>query len=259
VQSRHESTELPLLWHLKVSHFNEKARWALDYKRVPHVRRAAVPGRHPAIAKRLTGGTTLPVLILDGEAIGDSSRIIEALERRHPEPPLYPSDAEERRDALAAEEFYDEELGEYTRRLTVHHMLPDASLTLGAFFSDLRGPSRVAARAAFPLVRRRMKATVGADERSVALAFEKLEAASERFRSDVGPNGHLVGGEFTVADLTLASLVAPIVAPAEYPYPQPQRGHPLFAPLRAELVRLGLADWTLDMYSRYRGRSAEIM
>src|SRR5438128_6433168 len=90
----------PVLWHLKVSHYNEKARWALDYKRVPHVRRAAIPGQHQKIALRLTGGRTLPVLVLDGEAIGDSTRIIEALERRYPQPPLYPADPDARRRAL---------------------------------------------------------------------------------------------------------------------------------------------------------------
>ena len=40
------SNGAPLLWHLKVSHYNEKARWALDYKGVPHVRRAVDAGRH---------------------------------------------------------------------------------------------------------------------------------------------------------------------------------------------------------------------
>src|SRR3954470_8934865 len=93
----------PVLWHLKVSHYNEKVRWALDYKGIPHVRRAADPGRHRAIARRLTGAATFPVLLLDGEPIGDSTRIIEALERRDPEPALYPSDLEARRRALAIE------------------------------------------------------------------------------------------------------------------------------------------------------------
>jgi glutathione S-transferase len=101
----------PVLWHLKVSHYNEKARWALDYKGVPHLRRAAEPGRHRAIAKRLSGGRTFPVLVHDGEAIGDSTRIIEALERRYPEPPLYPADPAERRRALELEDFFDEQLG----------------------------------------------------------------------------------------------------------------------------------------------------
>src|SRR3954463_1681972 len=82
----------PILWHLKVSHYNEKARWALDYKRLPHVRRAVIPGRHAAIAKGLGAGRTFPVLELDGEAeaVGDSTLIIQTLERRFPEPPLYP-------------------------------------------------------------------------------------------------------------------------------------------------------------------------
>src|SRR5437762_11893007 len=100
-----------VLWHLKVSNYNEKARWALDFKRVPHVRRAVMPGAHRAVAAKLTGGTTFPVLVLDGEAIGDSTRIIEALERRHPDRPLYPDDPEARRQALELEDFFDEELG----------------------------------------------------------------------------------------------------------------------------------------------------
>jgi glutathione S-transferase len=242
----------PVLWHLKVSNYNEKARWALDYKRVPHVRRAADPGRHQAIARELTGGRTFPVLVLDGEAIGDSTRIIEVLERRYPDPALYPAEPDERRRALELEDFFDEELGPHARVLVVPHMLPDADLTLGAFFPDLTGPRRLAVRAAFPAVRRRMAATVGVDERRVGRAFEKVRAAGERFRAELQPSGYLVGDEFTVADLTLASLLAPAVAPEQFPYPQPQREHPLLAPLRDVLAEPGLLDWTREMYARHR-------
>jgi len=31
---------VPVLWHFPVSHFNEKIRWALDFKGIPHVRKA---------------------------------------------------------------------------------------------------------------------------------------------------------------------------------------------------------------------------
>jgi glutathione S-transferase len=250
--------DAPVLWHLKVSHYNEKARWALDYKRVPHVRRAAVPGRHQAIARWLTGGKTFPVLKLDGEAIGDSTRIIELLESRYPDPALYPADSDERRRALEIEDFFDEELGPYTRLLVVHHMLPDPDLTLGAFFPDLSAPGRLSARAAFPAVRRAMAATLGIEEGSVGRAVEKVRAAGERFRAELGPSGYLVGDRFTVADLTLAALLAPAVAPEQFPYPQPQRGHPRLAPLRDLLAAPGLLDWTREMYARCRGPSAEL-
>src|SRR5581483_8192578 len=89
-----------VLWHLPVSNYNEKARWALDHKGLPHVRRAAVAGPHSRIAQRLTGGKTFPVLVVDGEAVGDSTRIIERLERMRPDPPLYPADPEARARAL---------------------------------------------------------------------------------------------------------------------------------------------------------------
>jgi len=184
--------DAPVLWHLKVSNYNEKARWALDYKPIPHVRRAAVPGRHRSIAQWLT-------------------------------------------------------------------MLPDADLTLGTFFPDLGSARRLSARAAFPAMRRRMAAAHAIDEPRVERAFEKVRAAGERFRAELEPSGYLVGERFTVADLTLASLVAPAVAPEQFPYPQPQRGHPRLAPLRVVLAEPGLLDWTRELYARCRGRSAELM
>jgi glutathione S-transferase len=252
-------TGTPVLWHLKVSHYNEKVRWALDYKRVPHVRRAEMPGRHRATAQRLTGGRTFPVLVLDGAAIGDSSRIIEALERRHPEPPLYPADPMARARALEIEDFFDEELGPYARRLALNAMLPDPELLLGAFAPDLSSGRRLTARATYPLVRRRVASDFDIDHEGIETAWAKLRAAGARFRSELGPSGYLVGGGFTVADLTVAALVSPLVAPEQFPYPQPQRRHPRLAEVRAALAEEGLAEWAREMYARHRGRSAEVV
>jgi glutathione S-transferase len=253
-------SEPPVLHHLKVSHYNEKVRWALDYKGIPHIRRAATPGRHSKLAMELTGGSsdTFPVLVENGYAIGDSSRIIAHLEDRYPNPPLYPADLDERRRALDLEDFFDEELGPYSRLLVIHHELPDAGLFLGAFVPDAHGPRLALARTQFPILRRQIKKGFGIDDDSVSHAFHQLHLAGERFRSELQPNGYLVGDNFSVADLTLASLVAPIVAPRDFPYPQPQRDHPRLEPLRDVLDEYGLLAWTRDMYTRKRRRSAAI-
>jgi glutathione S-transferase len=250
--------DAPVLWHLKVSNYNEKARWALDYKRVPHRRRAVVPGRHRAIAKKLTGRTTFPVLLIDGCAVGDSTDIIEALEQRYPEPPLYPADPVDRQRALALEEYFDEELGRYARLLFVHHALPDATLMLGAFVPDLHGVRYALARATYPALQRRVRAQFDTSSENVARAYDKIAAAGEHFRASLQPSGYLVGNQFSVADLTLAALIAPLVAPLEFPYPQPQRGHPRLTPLREALATEGLLYWTRDMYARHRSQSAEV-
>ena len=71
----------PTLWHIQISHYSEKARWALRYKSVEYERRAPVPGAHMAVAAWLTRGRnfTFPVLELDGKRIGDSTAFIAAL------------------------------------------------------------------------------------------------------------------------------------------------------------------------------------
>src|SRR3954462_15319686 len=109
-QGHHEgpAVETPVLWHLEISHYNEKARWALDYKGIPHVRRAVTPGLQELTARRLRAGRTVPVLEMNGRAIGDSTKIIEQIERWWPEPPLYPADPDERTRALDLEDYFDE-------------------------------------------------------------------------------------------------------------------------------------------------------
>src|SRR5881409_3333457 len=109
----------PVLWQFRFSHFNEKARWALDWKGIAHVRRALLPGFHVPRVLWMTGQKSLPVLVLDGETTHDSTRIIERLERVRPEPALYPADAAARRRALALEDFFDEEVGHAVRTAIV--------------------------------------------------------------------------------------------------------------------------------------------
>lgn len=248
----------PVLWHLKASHYNEKARWALDHKRVPHVRRAAVPGRHAEVAERLSGGRTLPVLEIDGRAIGESARIIDYLEAGHPEPPLYPVDLAARRRALSLEEFFDEEFGPEIRRVAIARMLESPALLFGAFVPEASAPRRVLARAMFPVIRRRIQADLEINRLSVERAFERIDFVGRLFADELQPSGYLVGDAFTVADLTLAALCAPAVAPEQFPYPQPQRHHPLFDVVREALGTHGLVDWTREIYARHRGSSAEI-
>src|SRR5206468_8192844 len=113
----------PVLWQFRFSHYNEKARWALDWKGIAHVPRVLW----------MTGQRSLPVLVLDRETIHDSTRIIERLERLRPEPALYPADAGARRRALALEDFFDEELGPHVRRALFYELLPETDFAAGAF------------------------------------------------------------------------------------------------------------------------------
>ena len=194
------SDDRPTLIQLDVSHYSEKMRWALDYKRVPHVRRSPLPGSHMPIAFALTRGEsiTLPLLRMDGRTIADSTAILAALEQRYPEPPLYPADPEQRRRALELEDFFDEELGPHARLLPFHELSNEP-----AMFAEV-------AAEAVPGRLGRAKGLVGLyartytglrfgvrDEEAAALAREKIVAALDRLEAELEANG---GGEFLVGE-----------------------------------------------------------
>src|SRR5438309_7128335 len=122
--------DTPLLWHIPLSHFNEKVRWTLDYKHIAHHRQVLGPD-YLIRAWRATGRGTLPILFLHGQAIGDSTHIIAVLEEHYPEPPLYPGDAAARQRALALEDYFDEHLGPALRAAIVTPLFrhdPDLAL-----------------------------------------------------------------------------------------------------------------------------------
>ncbi len=215
----------PLLWHLPISHFSEKVRWALDSKRVPHRRRIMPPGLHPFGGLLLTGGKqyTMPVLEMDGRRIGDSTAIIAALEERFPERPLYPADAAERERALALEDWFDENVGPYARQWGFNALLTEPE-AVRAFAIKQTEWARVVvppeAFAPFAKVFLAVRYST-ADEAGVDEARGKLVAGLDRLEAELDGE-FLVGSEFSVADLTAAALFYPLVFPPEGPW-QPVR------------------------------------
>jgi glutathione S-transferase len=244
----------PCLWQLQISHYNEKVRWALDYKHIPHTRRSMLPGVHRLITKRLAGIVTSPVLTIDGESIGDSSAILQAIEERWPEPPLMPADEEQRRRALELEDFFDEELGPHIRRAVYNELLPYPDVVVPLFTEGATGASRVLLRGTFPLLRIGMRQTMNIYDEPSARSRDKTVAALDVLEEELGDNEYLVGNSFSMADLTAASLFYPIALPPEYPYPSP-RWEDLPEGARAFLGQLRGrrgAQWVGEMYRRHR-------
>jgi glutathione S-transferase len=244
-----------VLWHLPVSHYNEKVRWALAVKGVEHERRAPPPGAHMAIALALTRGRshTFPVLQLDGSTIADSSRIIAALEEAVPEPALYPADADERARALELEEFFDEELGPHIRLFAWDQAVKDPD-ALGRFSSAV--VPRPLKPFAGPGLKVFLKVRFGVgDDDAARLAKEKVFAALDRLEAELGDAEYLVGDSFTVADLTAAALLYPLVTPPEGPrLPPASAGYEEFrAPLRD---RRGYR-WVEEMFRRHRNPTGD--
>jgi glutathione S-transferase len=253
------ASSTPVLWHIKVSHYNEKARWALDYKGVPHRRVAPMPlfGTLPA-AWLMTRAITLPVLRLEGRAIGDSTAIVAALEARFPDPPLYPADPAERARALELEDFFDEQLAPAVRRLGWFHTAQQPRAFFATAFPDssplVRAALRPGAHVSIYAVRRRY----GITDASAEQARRQVLAAIDRIEAEIGPSGYLVGDAFSIADLTAAALATPFVRPPERQYLPPELPPEPLRSFGEELTARPAGRWVLDMFGRHRGVSAEV-
>jgi glutathione S-transferase len=244
-----------VLWHIEVSHYNEKVRWALDHKGIPHERRVPIPGLHRLSALAVTRGrhARLPVLELDGRRIGDSTAIIAALEEHTPEPRLYPAGAEDRARALALEDWFDEELGPELRRFVWHHTLPDTDLMARTLFTRPSPVRERFLRASAPVARLAVRRDYGVTRDTADQGRAAVRAAMDRLESELGSSGYLVGDGFTVADLTAASLFTPLLAPPERPYAPPAMA-PAVSELRDELMARPGGAWVARMYARHRNQ-----
>ena len=252
-----QSTDKPVLWQIEISHYAEKARWALDYKEVDHVRRSPLPGTHIPIALFLTRGAqpTIPVLQMDGRAIGDSTAIIAALDAKFLDRPLYPSTPHERERALELEDWFDENLGPHTRLLPFYELIQEPELFGAVAAENVPGPlgkfKPVVGAYGRVYTSLRWGANKSNDAQrareAIVAAFDKLEAELEQ-----GNGEFLVGDRLSVADVTAASLFYPIVVPPEGPL-----SPDLPRPAGLESFRQSLSNrpgwhWVEETFRRHR-------
>ncbi|WP_437780998.1 glutathione S-transferase [Sorangium sp. So ce1097] len=205
------------------SPWTEKARWALDVRRVPYTFRHYQPliGEPALRAKlrRLTGRVTVPVLTTDdGRVIADSADIARWADGRGDGPTLFPAEHE-----AAIARFIDrsERAMNAGRALSLSRMLADDEALSDMVPGPLRralGPlaSRLGALGIRRTLRKYDGHTAGleAHRRTLGDALEEIRAAlAARAQPDGAPKT-LLGG-FTFADITVSQALAGVMPPAE--------------------------------------------
>jgi glutathione S-transferase len=209
---------------IPISHYCEKARWALDRAGIPYREERHVQGVHQIVARRASGGITVPVLVTPEAAIGESSEILAWVDQRTPsEHRLYPAAPDERDEVDSLCRRLDEVLGPTGRRLMYVHMLADPKLALRFNNAGVPGWEDRFIRYGWPFAQRYVKWVLGIrpgieleDEAAVLGEFDHVA----ELLSDGRP--FLCGERFSAADLTFAALSASVTVPPSYGVPLPQ-------------------------------------
>ncbi|MFK7974677.1 MAG: glutathione S-transferase family protein [Halioglobus sp.] len=206
------------LYVFAISHYCEKARWALDYTGVAYTLAHLPPGAHAQWAEEHgLAGSSLPILHAHDKYIQGSSAIVDwADEHSTNGKSLTPPDSAE---ALAIEARCDEIMGVHTRRMFYSEALVEHPETVKPIFlKDLSSTERESMDTIWPIVREAMiqrmdlGKTQGEESRQLLEKeldwLDALYADGRRF---------LCSDRFSRADLTVASLLSRTSGAPEHP------------------------------------------
>jgi glutathione S-transferase len=203
---------------IPISHFCEKARWALDRSSVKYSEQAHVQFVHQFAARRAGGGKTVPVFVYDGGVLSESADIVDyadahmAASRK-----IYPDDASQAAEIRRLERDFDDRLGPEGRRWMYHVLRRRSDLASRYGTAGVPAFERIMLPVLYPAVYawidRHLKITQETADLSINEVRRIFDTVAERL-SDGRP--YLWGERFTAADLTFSALAAAVVMPPGY-------------------------------------------
>lgn len=240
---------------IPLSHYCEKARWALDRVALPYREEPHVPLLH-RLATTRGGSGTVPVLVHGPLRFVDSTDILVHADSIRGGELLYPRDASLRREVEALEDRFDKELGPHTRRWAYAQLLAETGLLRQLWSRDVPRLEAALLPVIVPIARRLVRAayrvTPESARRSLDYVHGVFREVDERLRHE---RRFLVGERFTAADLTFAALAAPVLFPAGCRAALPALDE-VPAAMREEVLRLRNTDagrFALRLYLHERG------
>jgi glutathione S-transferase len=241
---------------IPISHYCEKARWALDFAGLPFAEEAHVQVVHWFAVRRARGTRTAPVLVCEEGVFPESGSIVGyAARHAPPERPLEPSDPVLRAEAMRLERWLDRDFGPHARRLTYAGLEGEREIARDYNLTGVPAWERAAFPVAFAPLFGVIERVLDLTPQTVAASREQVEAAFARVAERLADGrAFLVGDRFTRADLTFAALAAAVLMPQRYGVPLPAVDE-LPAAMAAETRRFRdhpAGAFALRMYDEFR-------
>ncbi|MBV8887631.1 MAG: glutathione S-transferase [Chroococcidiopsidaceae cyanobacterium CP_BM_RX_35] len=210
------STKLRLIT-IPVSHYCEKARWALEYLQIPFQEFAHMPPFHQIAAKKYSG-TSLPILVADTQIIRDSTEILRYLDTLQPGK-LYPAEPELHVFGTELETLFNDNLGVNTRRWGYSAILTP-ELIYPKWTQGVPTWQKLLFPIVFPQVKSIVRKRFQITETSTRESYREIEGVFDLVSQILGDGRkYLLGDQFSAIDLTFAALAAPILQPPEHHIP----------------------------------------
>lgn len=233
---------------ITLSHYCERARWALDRAGVAYREEAHGPLFHASRTLPLGQGRSVPKLVLDdGRVVADSDDIV-----------TYADDAcggalrgHQTESARALEKKLAASLGPAVRRYLYHTLLDDPGRVMPLLLAGTPPLEQLAGRLVSPFIRRVMRRSMNIRAETAERDLRKIRGLLDEVGVALTGRRYLDGERFGATDLTFASLAAPLTEVTGYGVPlEPLATRP--EPLRSDLTALSAHPAMVHVRACYR-------
>ena len=249
------------LYTFPVSHFAEKVRWLLDYAGIPFAVVNWVPVVHALAAYLKSGKRTVPFIEVSAGTerivVHDSTAIVEWVNEHYEHVDLMPDDDELLRQAMAFEDRADA-VGDDVIRYMYAPMIerrPEDFIEIWAW--DAKPIHRRLLRVGLPVVHRLLDSHLDFSAQSRVAGLGRLHDLFVYLDQGLSEGRRfLVGDRLSIADISVASLLAPVCTPGLHPVYSSKPFRTTLLDQRAEFEGYASFAWMRQLYAEYRRSKA---
>lgn len=247
------------LYTFAMSHYSEKIRWTLDHCKLPYQEVCLTPMFHirPALRMGGQGKTSLPIVQAGGTCVQDSRDILTFLQQQHgPQHPLLHSVTRPEVQEICSR--FDSIGRDVARYLYANSFGRSDDAIKDLWTAHATRWQAMVIRLTYPLIRSGFERKLGIhDHKGVARAAQRIHDTLTWLDQKVSqlPAGQmgLHGPDLTVADITAASLLAPLACPPEHPVYGTATFSEAMAGATANWQSRPGIQWVRALYKQQRG------
>lgn len=245
-----------VLYSFQISHYVEKVRWAMDYCGIEYREVQWTPMFSIPRAHLKAGERTLPFIEVGKETVQDSTKILHWLHQHRPPFAVMPADRDQRREAMEIEDLVDDvgfDIIRYMYATLVEY--PDDLVHLWGWSATPL--TRFVLRATWPLTAYLMRYNIGFTDSDQAEGNARIDRVMDALDDRLSDGRQfLVGDQFSIADISAASILAPTLMPREHPLYSCDTFVGRLAEHAKQFEHHPSYHWTRKIYHQYRYATA---
>lgn len=241
------------LFTINMSHYSEKVRWLLDYEKIDYQEEALTPFIHalPMFIKGKRKQTTVPLLQHGSKYLQNSPRIVDWIAKERG--PLKTLPAEFQDEVIEIQKRFDA-IGKPIARYLYFTGFDHPALIKDIWTQFAKPWENIVVRASYPIIKHLFKKMQRVNEVDVAKAEQKIDQEMKWLEQRLSDGRQfLVGDSFTIADITAASLLAPLACPSEHPIYGTQDFRENISGSAKKWAASPALEWVRTMYTQNRG------